>query len=67
MLPAAERWLGIPYSALDYFDHPTRYDVSETLAALKGSGIACPAFPSYVAVLVNYMRNFPHLRTKALT
>jgi thioester reductase-like protein len=66
-LPAAERFLGIPYSALDYFDHPTQYDVRETLAALSGSGIACPSFQTYAPALVRFMKAHPSLRTKALT
>jgi len=65
--PSIEQFLGIPSSALDYFDHPTRYDVSNTLSALEKSGISCPHFSDYAPKLVGFMRAFPHLRTKALT
>jgi thioester reductase-like protein len=67
VLPSAERWLGIPSSALDYFDHPTRYDVSATLRALEGSGISCPRFRAYAFPLVSFMKHHPKLRTRALT
>ena len=66
-LPSLEKYLGIPYSALDYFDHPTDYDVSATLNVLKGTGINCPSFSSYAFTLVSFMEKHPHLRTKALT
>jgi thioester reductase-like protein len=66
-IPGLESWLGIPRSSLDYFIHPTSYDVAETLRALEGSDIHCPRFPDYVKKLIDYRIRNPNLRTKALT
>ncbi|MBU6155046.1 MAG: SDR family oxidoreductase [Bdellovibrionales bacterium] len=65
-IPGLEAWLGIPRSSLDYFVHPTSYDVSQTMRALRGSGIQCPLFSSYVKTLVDYRVKNPDLRTKAM-
>ncbi len=65
-VPGLETWLGIPRSALDYFVHPTLYDVSQTHAALMGTGIECPQFQSYAATLVNFMRAHPNVRNQAM-
>ena len=65
-VPGLERWMGIPSSALDYFVHPTNYDVTQTLTHLEGSGITCPAFSSYSRVLVDYMKQHPGVRSQAM-
>jgi len=65
-VPGLEKWLGIPRSSLDYFVHPTQYDVSNTLTALADSGIRCPAFSSYVEKLIEYRIQHPDIRSKAL-
>jgi NAD(P)-dependent dehydrogenase (short-subunit alcohol dehydrogenase family) len=39
--------LGIPDMALGYINWPTRYDATETIAALDGTGIACPRLEDY--------------------
>ncbi len=65
-VPGLEKWLKIPRLSLDYFVHPTHYDTSEAQNALEGSGISCPAFPTYSQKLVDYMQKSPDLRTKAL-
>ncbi len=65
-IPGLESWLGIPRSSLDYFIHPTSYDVSQTTQALQGSGIACPPFADYVKALIDYRIRNPDLRTKAM-
>ena len=65
-LPRLEAWLGIPRSALDYFDHPTRYDTRQTQAALQNSGITCPSFPDYSKKLVDFHALHPKLRTRPL-
>ncbi|MDE2299461.1 MAG: SDR family oxidoreductase, partial [Burkholderiales bacterium] len=46
--------LGLPDDMLTFINFPTRYDCRETLAALKGSGIACPALPDYAWRLWDY-------------
>ncbi len=66
-VPGLESFLGIPYSTLDYFTHPTHYDVSHTLKALQGSGIECPPFKKYAKNLVEFMRKNPTLRSHALS
>ena len=46
--------LGLPDDMLTFINFPTRYDCRETLAALKGSGIACPPLPDYAWRLWDY-------------
>ncbi|MBS0448097.1 MAG: SDR family oxidoreductase [Proteobacteria bacterium] len=46
--------LGLPPDILTFVNFPTRYDCRETLAALKGSGIACPKLPDYAWRLWDY-------------
>lgn len=67
VVPGLENWIGIPRSSLDYFIHPTEYDVSTTLQFLKGSGITCPSFSSYSKILVEYRKAHPEVRSKALS
>ena len=66
-IPGLEKWMGIPYSALNYFAHPARYDVKNTLKYLQGSGIKIPHFKAYLPHLVSYMITHRNVRTKALT
>jgi short-subunit dehydrogenase len=46
--------LGIPASMLTYVNYPTRFDSSNTEAALKGSGIAVPPLESYADRVWDY-------------
>ena len=46
--------LGLPEDMLTFINFPTRYDCRETLAALKGSGIACPKLADYAWKLWDY-------------
>jgi NAD(P)-dependent dehydrogenase (short-subunit alcohol dehydrogenase family) len=46
--------LGLPDDILTFVNYPTRFDCRETLAALKGSGIACPNLHDYAWVLWDY-------------
>jgi NAD(P)-dependent dehydrogenase (short-subunit alcohol dehydrogenase family) len=46
--------LGLPEDILTFVNYPTRFDCRETLAALKGSGIACPKLHDYAWVLWDY-------------
>ena len=66
-VPGVNRTLGIPSSAVDYFVHPTRYDVSKTTAALAGSGVRCPAFESYARRLVAFVEAHPEISSEAMT
>ena len=50
------RTLGIAPELIDYFDHPSHYDASNTRAALEGTGIECPSLPDYAPTMVEYAR-----------
>ena len=50
------RVLGIAPELIDYFDHPSHYDASNTRAALEGTGIECPSLPDYAPTMVEYAR-----------
>jgi nucleoside-diphosphate-sugar epimerase len=50
------RVLGIAPELIDYFDHPSHYDASNTRAALDGTGIECPSLPDYAPTMVEYAR-----------
>ena len=46
--------LGLPEDMMNFVNYPTRFDCRETLAALKGSGIACPNLKDYAWRLWDY-------------
>ncbi len=46
--------LGLPEDMMNFVNYPTRFDCRETLAALKGSGIACPNLHDYAWRLWDY-------------
>ncbi len=46
--------LGLPEDMMTFVNYPTRFDCRETLAALKGSGIACPNLKDYAWRLWDY-------------
>ena len=46
--------LGLPEDMLTFVNYPTRFDCRETLAALKGTGIACPKLHDYAWRLWDY-------------
>ncbi len=46
--------LGIPEETLDFINYPTRFDNRDAERALQGSGISCPALPSYSTKLWDY-------------
>jgi len=50
------RYLGIAPELIDYFDHPSHYDASNTRAALDGTDIECPSLPEYAPTMVEYAR-----------
>lgn len=51
---AVLRKLGIPRQAASYITNPTRFDRSNTDAALEGSGIECPPLEDHAEVLFRY-------------
>ncbi|MFP4229180.1 MAG: SDR family oxidoreductase [Salinivenus sp.] len=60
------RTLGIAPELIDYFDHPSRYDASNTQAALDGTGIACPRLPDYAPAMIEYMKTHADTRSSAM-
>ena len=46
--------LGLPEDMLSFVNYPTRFDCRDTLAALKGSGVACPNLKDYAWRLWDY-------------
>jgi NAD(P)-dependent dehydrogenase (short-subunit alcohol dehydrogenase family) len=46
--------LGLPEDMMNFVNYPTRFDCRATLAALKGSGIACPNLHDYAWRLWDY-------------
>jgi thioester reductase-like protein len=58
-LPLAERLMGLPVEALDYFASPTTYDTTHTSRDLAATGLACPRFPDYADRLLDFMLAHP--------
>ncbi|MBK0391929.1 SDR family oxidoreductase [Ramlibacter algicola] len=50
--------LGLPEDMLTFVNYPTRFDCRETLAALKGTGIACPKLDDYAWRLWDYWERY---------
>jgi NAD(P)-dependent dehydrogenase (short-subunit alcohol dehydrogenase family) len=46
--------LGLPEDMMSFINYPTRFDCRHTLAALKGSSIACPKLDDYAWRLWDY-------------
>jgi len=46
--------LGLPDDMLTFVNYPTRFDCRDTLAALKGTGVACPNLHDYAWRLWDY-------------
>ena len=46
--------LGLPDDMLTFVNYPTRFDCRESLAALKGTGVACPNLKDYAWRLWDY-------------
>ncbi|WP_462389324.1 SDR family oxidoreductase [Acidovorax sp. Q11] len=46
--------LGLPEDMLTFVNYPTRFDCRETMAVLKGSGVACPNLKDYAWRLWDY-------------
>ncbi|MDO8768224.1 MAG: SDR family oxidoreductase [Burkholderiaceae bacterium] len=46
--------LGLPEDMLAFVNYPTRFDCRDTLAALKGTDIACPNLKNYAWVIWDY-------------
>ena len=56
-----ERLVGIPKEALSYFNHPTDFDCSNTMAALHRTDVVCPDLADYMPTLITYARRHPEI------
>lgn len=65
-VPGLAEWTGLPSAALDYFTHPTSFTCQHVHEDLKGTGIACPPFAAYAHRLVDFVRQHPDIRAKAM-
>lgn len=65
-LPPVRRLTGLEPAAMDYYVHPARYDTTNTLRDLAGSGIACPPLAGYMGRLVQFMRRHPEIGAGAM-
>ncbi len=54
MVKAAFDEIGLPASVLSYIDYPTTFDSTQTLKALKGSGIEVPPLENYADRIWDY-------------
>ncbi|MFN2239684.1 MAG: SDR family oxidoreductase [Thermoanaerobaculia bacterium] len=60
-------WLmQIPSGAIDYFVHPTRYDITNTTRDLGGIGLALPRFAEYGPRLIEYVLRHPDVPSAAM-
>ncbi|WP_246371457.1 SDR family oxidoreductase [Nocardioides pelophilus] len=65
-LPLAERLMGLPVEALDYFASPTTYDTTNTVTDLAGTGVSCPRFEEYADRLLDFMVEHPEFDSAAM-
>ncbi len=65
-VPGLEWLLGLPAEFLDYFDMPTTYDTTNTVADLADTGVSCPTFDSYAATLLQFMDDHPEIDSAAM-
>jgi len=61
-----QNWMRIPPTMIDYFTLPTVYSPENTLSDLKGTGIFCPPFKSYISTLVDFFRDHPDISSRAM-
>jgi nucleoside-diphosphate-sugar epimerase len=62
-----QEFFGMPVQALDYFDHPCRYDASQASAELGARGVSCPRLPDYLQRLVAfYLERKGRVRREAM-
>jgi nucleoside-diphosphate-sugar epimerase len=60
-VPGVERLMEIPPQAIDYFVHPTRYTCTRTREVLHRLGVHCPPLKTYMANLVEFVRQNPSI------
>jgi nucleoside-diphosphate-sugar epimerase len=65
-VPGMYQLMRIPAAAVDYFNHPTAYDTTNTRADLAGSGIDVPRLRDYIGNLVAFVRAHPEIGSGAM-
>lgn len=55
-IPGVGALTGVPRQSFEYTGVPVQYPCENTLRALEGTGVRCPAFASYAPKLVEYFR-----------
>ncbi len=63
-VPGVYKLLRIPSASVDYFVHPTRYDVTNSRTDL--GSYAIPKFRDYLPNLVNFVRAHPEISAAAM-
>jgi thioester reductase-like protein len=58
-VPGVYRLMRIPAEAVDYFEHPTRYDTTAATRDLAGSEVEVPTARTYIPRIVDYVRRHP--------
>ncbi|HVE78460.1 MAG TPA: SDR family oxidoreductase [Gemmatimonadaceae bacterium] len=58
-VPGLYRLMRIPPEAVDYFEHPTRYDTAAVTRDLAGTEVEVPPARSYIPRLVEFVRRNP--------
>jgi len=66
-VPGLEWAFGLPAEAVEYLASPTRYDTTNTTAALADTGVTCPRFADYAPRLLAFMAAHPEYDAKAMT
>jgi thioester reductase-like protein len=61
MLPFAPALTGLPHAGVPYFFIDQTYDTSRARSLLEPRGVVCPAFPSYVHALIDFVERHPKL------
>jgi thioester reductase-like protein len=65
-VPGVQGLLRIPPATVPYFTHPTHYDTAQATEALRDSGVTVPRLPSYLPVLLDFMRRRPDVGSAAM-
>lgn len=61
MAPGAPKITGLPHPAVPYFFLEQTYDSTQSQQLLAPHGIQCPAFPSYVKAMIEFVTEHPML------
>ena len=65
-LPGVGMLTGFEPQSLAYTSHPTRYDTTNAIRDLEGSGISCPPLRSYIGRLAEFVRLHRDVRASAM-